>query len=307
MEKWSLLDSLYMVAITLTTVGFGEVHPMSNAGQVLTLGLVVFGVSGALYAVAAIAEYIAEGHFAEGIRRRRLNRLVSRLSGHYVVCGFGRMGRGIVNELLREGQLVCIVDIDAERCGLSETLGLPIVQGDATEDSSLIAAGLTRARGLVAALDPDSQNAFVTLSARSIAPEIKIVARAESDSSLDKLRKVGADFSVTPYDAGAQQMTFLLTRPLVAQVIAMLSDELHGEIVLRQVDLTPQSPMNGRAIEDFEEERLSVNVIALRRGQGDVQFMPGRDVQFLEGDQIVALGTPGVLDKVAGTQSIAGS
>ena len=152
-EKWSLLDSLYMVAITLTTVGFGEVHPMSNAGQVLTLGLVVFGVSGALYAVAAIAEYIAEGHFAEGIRRRRLNRLVSRLSGHYVVCGFGRMGLGIVNELLREGQSVCIVDVDAERCGLAETLGLPIVQGDATEDSSLIAAGLTRARGLVAALD----------------------------------------------------------------------------------------------------------------------------------------------------------
>ena len=215
------------------------------------------------------------------------------------------MGLGIVNELLREGQSTCIVEIDPERCAFAETLGLPVVQGDASEDASLIAAGLTRAKGLVAALDSDSQNAFVTLSARSIAPDIKIVSRAESDSSLDKLRQVGADFSVTPYDAGAQQMTFLLTRPLVAQVIAMLSNELYGSVVLRQVELTPHSQINGKAIEDFEDERLAVNVIALKRGDEEVRFMPGRDVKFLEGDQIVAIGSPGDLDEFAGAHSMA--
>ena len=219
-EGWSLLDALYMVAITLTTVGFGEVYPLSLAGRILTLGLVVFGVGGAIYAIAAIAEYVAEGHFAAGIRRRRARRLVSKLSGHYIVCGFGRMGRGIVNELLRDGHSTCVIEIDGENCESAEAMGLPVVRGDATEDASLIAAGLARAKGLVAALDSDAENAFVTLTARSLAPEIKIVARAENESALDKLRKAGADYSVTPYNAGAQQMTFLLTRPLVAQVIA---------------------------------------------------------------------------------------
>ena len=301
-EGWSLLDSLYMVAITLTTVGFGEVYPLSLAGRILTLGLVVFGVGGALYAIAAIAEYVAEGHFAAGIRRRRLRRLVSRLSGHYIVCGFGRMGRGIVNELLREGHSACVVEIDAESCEAAEAMGLPVVRGDATEDASLIAAGLARASGLVAALDSDAENAFVTLTARSLASEIKIVARAEHDSALDKLRKVGADYSVTPYSAGAQQMTLLLTRPLVAQVIAMLSDERHGDIVLRQVELTSQSPIKDKAIQQCEDERLAVDVIALRRGEDDLRFMPGRDVKLLEGDRLVAVGSPSDLDRFAGTR-----
>ena len=298
-EGWSLLDSLYMVAITLTTVGFGEVHPLSLAGRILTLGLVVFGVGGALYALAAITEYVAEGHFAAGIRRRRLRRLVSKLSGHYIVCGFGRMGRGIAGELLREGHSVCVVEIDAENCEAAEEMELPVVRGDATDDASLIAAGLPRASGLVTALDSDAENAFVTLTARSLAPEVKIVARAEHDSAIDKLRKVGADYSVTPYSAGAQQMTLLLTRPLVAQVIAMLSDELHGDIVLRQVELTAQSPIKGKALRHCKDEHLAVDVLALRRGD-DVRFMPGRDVKLLEGDQLVAVGSPGDLDNFAG-------
>ncbi len=300
-EGWSFLDSVYMVAITLTTVGFGEVHQLSFAGRILTLLLVVFGVSGALYGIAIIAEYLVEGHFAGSIQRRRLQRLISRLNGHYIVCGFGRMGLGIVNELLREGQTICVVDSDPERCAFAETLGLPVVQGDATEDASLIAAGISRSKGLVAALDSDSQNAFVTLSARSIAPNIKIVARAESDGSLEKLRQVGADFSVTPYDAGAQQMTYLLTKPLVAQVIAMLSDELHGEIVLRQVGVTQESPIDGRTVGDIEGEDDSLEVIALSRDGEDVRFMPGDDVTLHEGDQIVAIGAPADLDKIAGT------
>ena len=302
-EGWSLLDSLYMVAITLTTVGFGEVHPLSLAGRILTLGLVVFGVGGALYAIATIAEYIAEGHFAAGIRRRRLRRLVSQLSGHYIVCGFGRMGRGIVNELLREGHSTCVVELDAEGCEAAEAMGLPVIRGDATEDASLIAAGLARAKGLVAVLDSDAENAFVTLTARSLAPEVKIVARAENESALDKLRKVGADYSVTPYNAGAQQMTFLLTRPLVAQVIAMLSDELHGDIVLRQVELTSQSPVKDKAIHYCEDEHLAVDVIAIRRGDDDLHFMPDKDVKLLEGDQLVAVGSPSDLDRFAGARS----
>lgn len=210
------------------------------------------------------------------------------------------MGRGIASELLREGYSACVVEIDAENCQSAEAMGLPVVRGDATEDASLLAAGLARAKGLVAALDSDAENAFATLTARSLAPEIKIVARAEHDSALDKLRRVGADHSVTPYSAGAQQMTFLLTRPLVAQVITMLSDEMHGDIVLRQLELTAQSPIRGKALRHCKDEHLAVEVIALRRGDDDLRFIPGRDMELLEGDQLVAVGSPSDLDKFAG-------
>ena len=150
-EGGSLLDSLYMVAITLTNVGFGEVYPLSLAGRLFTLGLVVFGVGGAIYALAAVAEYVAEGHFAAGIRRRRLRRMISRLTRHYIVCGFGRMGRGIASELIREGHSAYVVEIDAEGRQAAEAIGL-------LERDQLVAVGSPGDLDKFAGAQPETAN-----------------------------------------------------------------------------------------------------------------------------------------------------
>ncbi len=152
------------------------------------------------------------------------------------------MGQGVVNELLSEGETVCVVEQDEELVKLAQAMQLPAILADATEERGLIAAGLSRAKGLVATLGSDAQSVFVTLTARAVAPRIPIVARAEAESSFEKLRMVGADHVITPYDAGAQRMTFMLTRPLVAEVISWLVDEHLGEIVLRQVKVPPIRP-----------------------------------------------------------------
>lgn len=298
-ENYSYLDSFYMVVITFTTVGYGTIGPLSPGGTVLTILIVVFGVATGLNLLAIGAEYVMEGHLAGTIKRRRFERVISRLSGHYVVCGYGRMGQGVVNELLAEGEMVCVVEADEARVNLAQAVGLPVVQGDATEERALIGAGLSRAKGLVAALGNDAQNAFVTLTARAIAPETTIVARAESESSLVKLRMVGADHAITPYDAGAQRMTFMLTRPLVAEVISWLVDERLGKIVLRQVKVPSGSSLDGMVLRDVAERGLRLNVLAMKRDGEEIRVMPHGDLQLKAGDDLVVVGSPEQLTEIA--------
>lgn len=303
LEGWSLLDSLYMVVITFTTVGFGTVGELSPAGTVLTILIVVFGVGAGLNLLAIGAEYVMEGHLAGTIKRRRSERVISRLSGHYVVCGYGRMGQGVVNELLAEGETVCVVELDESLVQLAQAVGLPAVVGDATEERGLIAAGLPRAKGLVATLANDALNAFATLTARAVAPDITVVARAESESSLEKLRMVGADHAITPYDAGAQRMTFMLTRPLVAEVISWLVDERLGEIVLRQVRVPAGSRLEGMRLRDLPDEGFRINVLAVKAADEEMEVMPHGDYQIRAGDDLVVVGPPEQLTEIAGDDS----
>jgi voltage-gated potassium channel len=303
LEGWSLLDSFYMVVITFTTVGYGTIDRLSPAGTVLTILMVIFGVAMGLNLLAIGAEYVMEGHLAGTIKRRRSERMISRLEGHYIVCGYGRMGQGVVNELLAEGEMVCVVDRGEDLVQLAQAVGLPAVLGDATEERALIAAGLSRAKGLVAALANDAQNAFVTLTARTIAPEVPVVARAESESSLEKLRLVGADHAITPYDAGAQRMTFMLTRPLVAEVISWLVDERLGKIVLRQVKVPANSRLDGLRLRDMQAEGLRLNVLAVKKRGSELEVMPGGDYVIAAGDDLVVVGPPDQLTGIAEERS----
>jgi len=287
----------------LSTVGYGLVRELGTAGTVMTIVLVLFGVSGALYAIATVAEYVVEGHLAGTIKQRRRERLVTRLQDHYIVCGFGRVGQGVVNELLKEGEVVCLVEMDPALLSLAESLGLPAVEGDATEERTLLAAGISRCLGLVAALPSDERNAFVTLSARGLAPNIKIVARAEDDTSIDKLRRVGADYAITPYDAGAQQMTFMLTKPLLAEAITMLTDESVGGLVLRQIEIPEGSPIEGRTIGHLAGADMRVSVLALKRGDEELQAMPSPEMILIRGDVLVVVGTSEDLAKLSGMEA----
>lgn len=298
-ESYSYLDSFYMVVITFTTVGYGTIGPLISAGTVLTILIVIFGVATGLNLLAIGAEYVMEGHLAGTIKRRRTDRVISRLSGHYVVCGYGRMGQGVVNELLAEGETVCVVEQDENLVNLAQAVGLPPVQADATEERGLIAAGLSQAKGLVATLGTDAQNVFVTLTARAIAPDVTVVARAETESSLQKLRMVGADHAITPYDASAQRMTFMLTRPLVAEVISWLVDERLGEIVLRQITVPAGSTLDGMRLRDLPDQGLRLNVLAVKRGDDEMTVMPDGDWRITAGDDLAVVGPPDQLTEIA--------
>ena len=205
----------------------------------------------------------------------------------------------MVNDRLSEGETVCVVEQDEELVNLGQAIQLPAVLADATEERGLIAAGLSRAKGLVATLGSDAQNVFVTLTARAVAPDIPIVARAEAESSLAKLRMVGADHVITPYDAGAQRMTFMLTRPLVAEVISWLVDEHLGEIVLRQVKIPPDSTMDGMYLRDLPDRGFRLNVLAVKREGEDMTVMPHGDWQVRAGDDLVVVGSPEQLTEIA--------
>jgi voltage-gated potassium channel len=208
---FSFLDALYQTVTTVTTVGFREVRPFDSADMVFTIFLILFGVGTALYALSVLLESFVEGHFLRHMESRRMERTIARLQGHVIICGWGRVGRASAAELAGAGQSVVVIDRDPTRL---EDIPHPYVLGDISTDDVLIAAGIERARALVAALADDADNVYATLSARALRPELVIIARARSEDSMPKLYRAGADEVVNPQLIGGRRMaSFVLTHP----------------------------------------------------------------------------------------------
>lgn len=200
---FGLLDAVYQTVTTVTTVGFREVQPLNRTGQAFTITLILVGVGTSLYTLGVLFEAMVEGHLTQHLEERRMAREISRLSGHVIVCGWGRVGHACADALVADGTAVVIVDRDAERLADAEH---PVIQGDISDDAVLAEAGVTRARALVAALDTDADNVYVTLSARALRPDLVIIARARSGESVAKLHRAGADHVVNPQLIGGRRM-----------------------------------------------------------------------------------------------------
>lgn len=206
-----LLDAIYQTVTTVTTVGYREVRPLSAAGKVFTIFLILFGVGTALYALSVLLESFVEGHFLRHMESRRMERTIARMRGHVIICGWGRVGRASAAELAGAGQTVVVIDRDPTRL---EDIPYPYVLGDIGTDDVLVAAGIERARALVAALADDADNVYATLSARALRPELVIIARARSEGSMPKLFRAGADEVVNPQLIGGRRMaSYVLTHP----------------------------------------------------------------------------------------------
>ena len=205
-EGWSLLDAAYMTIITLTTVGYEEVHPLSSTGRIFTILLMVAGVGVMLYVLTTVVNLAVAHEVGILFRRRKLKTRIAKLRGHFIVCGFGRVGRVVASTLQGESAPVIVVDNEAEALAEAEDLGLLYLQGDATRDADLISAQIDKAVGLVAATGDDSENVYITLTARGLNPDLHIVARASRPEAEEKLRRAGANGVVSPYSIGGREM-----------------------------------------------------------------------------------------------------
>ncbi len=291
-ERWSLLDAVFMTVTTLSTVGYKEVHDLSTTGQIFTVGLIVVGVGGMLYTVTAVVAYVVEVQFPGIVRRRRMTERIAELRNHYVVCGFGRVGHFIAQELARERARFVVVEADPEVHRSCEALGHPCLLGDATMDETLKVAGIDRARGLVAALDTDEKNLYVVLSARVLRPDIFIVARATSEDAESKLRRVGANRVLTPYATAGRRMATLLMRPLVADFLDTVMHSEQMELLLEELTVPEGSPLANMTIGEMHvRTRTGAFILAIQRKDATMVTTPSGETMLQAGDELVVLGT----------------
>jgi voltage-gated potassium channel len=287
-EGWSFLDSVYMTVTTLTTVGFGEVRPLSSEGRIFTMSLIAIGFFGLVATVGALADALVDGELGEALKRRRIRRTVERLTDHYIICAFGRVGRSAAEELKEQGVPCVAIDTLVELEPLMEEQGIPSIIGDPTDDDVLKQAGIERARGLVCAVDSDAVNVYITLTARALNPNLSIVARASNPESVDKLYRAGADRVVSPYILSGKRMAFLALRPSVVDYVDMITvapDLRLDEIVIRQ-----GSNLDGRTVGDACAVHPGVSILALKKQGQDLVASPEQGTPLGEGDLVVALG-----------------
>jgi len=245
-EKWSFLDAVYMTAISLTTVGFKEVRPLSEAGRVFTIVLITTGVSLFFYAAGILAEAIIEGHLKGFIGRRRMEKKIAKLSNHYIVCGYGRLGRVICHELSLRKYPVVVIDNKESAVNAAARKGLYWLKGDATLDETLLRAGIKQARGLITVLGTDAANVYITISARSLNPRFIIVSRAEDENAEKKMFRVGATKVVSPYKIGATRMALAVLKPTLTEFLDLASHSVGFDLDIEQIEILPGSEMARR-------------------------------------------------------------
>ncbi|HBX10220.1 MULTISPECIES: potassium channel family protein [Candidatus Microthrix] len=286
---FSPLDAVYQTVTTVSTVGFGEVKPLSRLGMAFTIALIMVGVSSALYAFSVLVEGLIEGRINELFGRRRMNHSIASLRGHVIICGWGLVGQAIAEEVAEAGRELVIVDTDPDcLVGVDHR----VIVGDATVDDVLRQAGIERAATLVAAVDGDAENSFITLSARSLRPDLFIVTRARSPESSEKLMRAGADRVVNPQSIGGVRMAAFVLHPHVAEFVDVVMHERSLEFRLEEVPVAEGSQLVGKSLRDTHlRDETGALVLALRRLDGSFQTNPSPDTAITIGEVIIAIGT----------------
>ena len=288
-EGWKFLDALYMTIITLTTVGYREVHELSSKGMIFTIFLLLVGVGTVLYALSAGAKLILEGELQEMFGRKRLEKKIKELKDHYIVCGFGRMGRIISREL--KAKHVPFVAIEKNFDAATRTDDLLIIAGDATNDEILKEAGIERARGLISVLPTDAENLYVVLSARELNPDLQIVARAGEEGSENKLKRAGANKVVSPYHIGGLRIAHSVLRPAVVDFIEFATKTGNIELQMEEVTIPTGSIMEGQSLDQCGIGReLGIIIVGIKRATGEMRFNPTFRSTIKAGDILIGLG-----------------
>src|SRR3954471_5893193 len=290
-EGWSVWDAFYMTVITITTVGYREVHTLSRAGEVFTVAVLLAGVGSFFYAFTLFMALLAEGGFVERIAERRRQRMLDELTDHFILCGFGRMGEIISRELARQDVPFVVIERSSDRMQLAMEQGFVAVEADASSEEVLRRVRIDRARGFIAAVSTDAENVYAVLSARLLRPDLYIIGRAETDDSRVKLKRAGADRVISPYHLGGLQLAQTALRPAVVDFVQLATSSENMDLNLEQVHIADGSPLAGQNLVDAGlRQRFGVVVVGIRRADGRMDFNPAPETAIRPGDDLVVLG-----------------
>jgi voltage-gated potassium channel len=296
-EGKSLLDAFYETVLTLSTLGVGAGPPPGPGGKVFTVSLILFGVVALFTAIGVGTEVVVSGEFGRWLRMSQVTRSIGRLSGHYVVCAYGRVGRAVTEEVRHRGCTAVVIESKPELEPLLAEHGVRYIPGDPADEAVLRQAGIERARGLVCAVDSDAANVFITLTARALNPGLRIVARASDRASIGKLVRAGADEVVSPYGLTGRRMAILAVQPSVLEVLDLL--DLGSDIRLEEVAVRARTHLDSLTIAEARARYAGVAILALKKPGSEVSANPDHQVRLAPGDLIVALGPAEILNRMA--------
>lgn len=292
LEGWCMWDSIYMVVITLSTVGFGEVHPLSDPGRTLTTFLILTGVGNFAFILGAFSQILIEGKLYKLLGRRRVRKTINKLHNHCIICGFGRIGSVVAREILDEGVDVVVIENDPKCVEFLEEEGILHIADDATSDDALRAAGIDHAQSLIAALSVDSANVYVVLSARQLNAALNIVARAGAQEHVSKLEHAGADTVLIPSRIGGVRMAQSVLRPTVTSFMDLAPRKASLDIQMEELTIGENSELVGKnLIEAGIRPRFNLIIIGIKSAGGDLSFNPDPQVTLHSGDTIIAVGS----------------
>jgi voltage-gated potassium channel len=288
-DGWSWFDAFYMTIMTITTVGSGEPKPLNAAGKWLTIAVVVVGFAALTYTVLRLMAYMVEGRLESVVEGRRTRSRIAKMKDHYLLCGYGRVGREIAGAFREGGTPFVVIDIKEESLERAAADGCTVVHGDAAESETLNAAGVERARGLVAAMDSDEKNIYVTLSARVVNPRLYIIARANWQNAEEKLRLAGANRIISPYTIGGRRMASLAIRPTAIEFVDTVLSARDAELLLEDFAIGESSQSVGKTLSELIPDSSSMIVLAIKR-DGRMTLRPPTDTRLEPGDEIVVAG-----------------
>ena len=290
-EGWSFLDALYMTVITYSTVGYSEIHTISEFGRLYTIFLIFLGVGFFLYVAGAIIQFMVEGKIRTVLGRRKLDKKIHHLKNHYIVCGYGRIGRVICDALKRSPIDLVVIERKERLVPEMDTDNILYLWGDASDESMLLKAGIQQAKGLVAVLGTDAENVFLVLTARQLAPNLTITARASDVDAGKKIRAAGADIVESPYEMGATRMAQRIMRPTVTTFLDLAFGSKRTDIQMEEIPISPGSSLHDVMLKDSGiRQNFNLIIIAIKKPNGDMIFNPSFEAKISSGDTVIAVG-----------------
>jgi voltage-gated potassium channel len=298
-EDWGLLDALYMTVTTLTTVGYDEVHEMSALGRMFTIFFIVVSVVYFLYIAGAVVQFMVEGQIRNILGRRNLDKKIDRMDNHYIVCGYGRIGKILCRMLARKPVDLVVIEKNIELVPVMDSDKMVYVSGDAGDETTLLKAGIKRAKGLIAVLATDTDNVFLVLTARQLNPDIYIMARASQDGAKSKLLAAGANRVESPYDMGAASMAQRIIRPTVTNFLALAFAHKRKDIQMEEIPVDPSSSLVNVMLKDSGiRQRFNLIIIAIKKQDESMLFNPSFEAVIEAGDTVIAVGQEENLQKL---------
>ena len=298
-EGWDILDALYMTVITMGTVGYGEVHEISKTGQLFTILLIFFGVGYFVYLAGVVVQFMVEGRMRAILGRRRLDKKIDGLKDHYIVCGYGRIGRVLCKNLLRKPLGLVVIEKNRELVPVMDEDKVLYVCGDVSDEANLIKAGIKRAKGLVAVLATDADNVFLVLTARQLNPDLYIVARASQAESKAKLRSAGANNVESPYEMGGISMAQRILRPTVTNFLNLAFAYKRKDIQMEEIPVSPSSALSNVMLKDSGiRQQFNLIIIAIKKSDDSMLFNPSFETVIKAEDTVIAVGEESNLKKL---------